>query len=180
MLYSRWNRVIGIPDKAFVICGSILQSMVSTWMWMPGVVLMAQLCPKGMEASMYALLAGCHNIGSSVSQSFGAFMLERLGVNPSGKAGDPGEFENLWIAALISSMIPMFSLWLIPYCIPDALQTDTIIGENISSATAGSPYEMMKRKTKTSELDGETESGGDLEESDGESRLLIEYPVLVK
>ena len=143
MLYSRTNRALGIPDKAFVICGSVLQSMISTWMWMPGVVLMAQLCPKGMEASMYALLAGCHNIGSSVSQSFGAFMLEQLGVNPSGKAGDPEQFKNLWVAALISSLVPMVSLALIPYCVPNALQTDTILNENITSATAGSPWEQM-------------------------------------
>jgi hypothetical protein len=40
-------------------------------------------------------------------------MLERLGVNPSGKAGEPAEFENLWIAALISSIVQMLSLWLI-------------------------------------------------------------------
>jgi len=169
MLYSRLNLQLGIPDKVFVICGSVLQSLISTWMWMPGVVLMAQLCPRGMEASMYALLAGCHNIGSSVAQSFGAFMLENLHVNPTGKEGDPEQFGNLWIAALVSAIFPMFSLALIPYCVPDALQTDTILSENVSSATAGSPWERYfgtKRAAVTV-----TPSTDDQDES--ESRELI-------
>ena len=143
LIYSRVNISLGIPDKVFVLTGSVLQSVISTWMWMPGVVLMAQLCPKGMEAAMYALLAGCHNIGGSVAQSFGGFMLERLEVNPSGKPGEGASFDNLWIAALVSALFPMCSLIMIPYCVPNALQTETVLAEHPTSATAGSPWERL-------------------------------------
>ena len=33
---------------------------------------MSQLCPRGMEATMFALLAGCHNLGATISSNFGA------------------------------------------------------------------------------------------------------------
>ena len=147
-IYSRKNLDWGINDKAFVLSGSVLQSLISTWMWMPGVVLMAQLCPRGMEAAMYALLAGCHNIGGSVAQSFGAFLLERLGVNPSGKENEGATFEWLWVAALVSALMPMASLSMIPYCVPNALQTQTVLTDQPTSATAGSPWEQFWARKK--------------------------------
>jgi BT1 family len=140
MLYSRLL-VNVIPDKVFVLCGAALQSSIATWMWVPGVVLMAQLCPNGMEAAMYALLAGCHNIGGSVTGSIGAFMLEKLGTTPKGDIGEGEKFQHLWIAALIATLTPVLSLFLVPYCVPDAVQTDVILSSNPHSATAGSPYE---------------------------------------
>ena len=36
-----------------------------------------------MEATLYALLAGCHNLGNSISDYFGAFVLESLGCTPA-------------------------------------------------------------------------------------------------
>jgi folate/biopterin transporter len=147
LLYSRVVRDY-VSDKVFVLSASMLQSTISTWMWMPGVVLMAQLCPVGMEAAMYALLAGCHNIGSSVAQSFGAFMLETMGVTPNGTEGDARRMDNLWIASLVSSLVPMLTIVFVPYCIPDAYQTDTILLEAPESATAGSPWERICGKAE--------------------------------
>jgi hypothetical protein len=142
-VYSRKNKSLGIPDKAFVLSGSVMQSVIVIWTWMPGVVLLAHLCPVGMESSMYALLAGCSNIGGSVAQSFGAMVLAKLDVAPSGIENEGGTFRNLWIAALASALFPMVSLIMIPYCVPDALQTEDILTVNPSSCTAGSPWEKM-------------------------------------
>ena len=100
---------------------------------------------------MYALLAGCHNIGSSVAQSFGAFMLESLGVTPNGTVGDADKMTNLWLASLVSSVVPLFSVFLAPYCVPDAFQTDTILLDAPDSATHGSPWE---RWTSSRRSDG--------------------------
>jgi len=64
MVYTRANKTyFGIPDHLFVLGGAVLNSIFHQWMWIPGVVLLSQLCPKGVEATMYALLAGCHNVG---------------------------------------------------------------------------------------------------------------------
>merc|ERR1719261_1717319 len=64
VMLSRLNVRLGIPDDMMVVGGSVLQTVVGQWMWMPGVVILSQLCPKGMEATMYALLAGCHNLAT--------------------------------------------------------------------------------------------------------------------
>merc|ERR1719326_2616244 len=85
VMFTRLNVRLGLPDHAFVLGASVLTTVVAQWMWMPGVVILSQLCPKGMEATMYALLAGCHNLGGTVASSCGACMLKWLNVNPSGE-----------------------------------------------------------------------------------------------
>eukprot|EP00959_Pyramimonas_sp_CCMP1952_P431962 9046278-Pyramimonas_sp.AAC.1 len=62
-MFARVNVWLGIPDKALVLGLSTFEEILEQWQWMPQVVILAKLCPKGMEATMYALLAGCHNLG---------------------------------------------------------------------------------------------------------------------
>merc|ERR1719359_2456903 len=129
IIFTRRNLVWGIPDHFFIL-GSTCQEIVRQWQWVPGIVVMSQLCPKGMEATMFSLLAGCHNLGSLIADYLGAFMLEFLQVNPSG--GDNNEeaaFTNLWKASIISTSLPMLTILLIP----------VLIREHQDSATWGSP-----------------------------------------
>merc|ERR1719356_2189817 len=102
---------------------------------MPGVVMTSQLCPKGMEATMYALLAGCHNLGNTISSSLGAMVLVWLGCSPSGAPGESKQFENLWLASVISMILPTATLLLIPWLIPNAKQTDKLLTEGDRRAT---------------------------------------------
>jgi len=69
-----------IPDYAFVLGGTVLQKVFDSWTYLPAGVLLSQMCPKGMEATMFALLAGCSNLGRGVASYFGAFMLLYLDV----------------------------------------------------------------------------------------------------
>jgi hypothetical protein len=71
IMFTRLNKRWGLPDHAFVLGSSVLTSVIGQWMWMPGVVILSQLCPKGMEATMYALLAGCHNLGNTIASNCG-------------------------------------------------------------------------------------------------------------
>merc|ERR1719335_802908 len=107
MVYTRFNRKIGIPDHLFVLGGAVLNSIFHQWMWIPGVVLLSQLCPKGVEATMYALLAGCHNLGLSTASYLGACMLKVLHISPSGAENEGHNFDNLWVAALIQALAPV-------------------------------------------------------------------------
>jgi hypothetical protein len=58
IVFTRKNLEWGIPDKFFVLGGTVTSAIISNWMWMPGVMIMSRLCPAGMEATMFALLAG--------------------------------------------------------------------------------------------------------------------------
>jgi len=142
VLFLRWNLKIGIPDHAFVIGSQASQALVMQWMWMPGVIILSQLCPAGMEATMYALLAGCHNLGNAISANCGAYLLHLLDVNPQGNLDETHTFDKLWVATLIAIVLPFLTIFTIPWLIPNAKQTDTLLDENSShSATAGSVFE---------------------------------------
>merc|ERR1719231_1319897 len=92
-----------------------------------------------MEATMFALLAGCHNLGGLISDFFGAFVLQMLHVDPAGLSGEGVQFDNLWKASLISSLLPMLPILLINSLIPDSQQTCSLLTEHPESATVGSP-----------------------------------------
>jgi len=138
MLFTRLNKKWGLPDHAFVLGASVLQTVIAQWMWMPGVIINSQLCPKGMEATMYALLAGCHNLGSNIASNMGALFLQVLGCTPNGSMNETIKFGNLWIACSLSILFPVLTLALLPYLIPDALQTDRLLPEGERDATEGS------------------------------------------
>mmetsp|Transcript_33907 Transcript_33907/g.79292 ORF Transcript_33907/g.79292 Transcript_33907/m.79292 type:complete len:615 (+) Transcript_33907:159-2003(+) len=138
VVFTRVNLSWGIPDYLFVLGSTSAQEAVRQWQWMPGMVMLSQMCPKGMEATMFALLAGCHNFGSSIAQFLGAFVLGNLGVDPTGGVDEGSEFDNLWIASLIATVLPTLSIALVPFMVPDAKQTDVLLMENSDSATAGS------------------------------------------
>lgn len=138
IMLSRLNVRIGIPDHIFVLGASVFQTVIAQWMWMPGVVILSQLCPKGMEATMYALLAGCHNLGNTIASNCGALVLQWLGCDPSGQPSEDAHFKNLWIGAAASTLLPMVTLLLLPYMIPDARQTDKLLKDDEINATSGS------------------------------------------
>merc|ERR1711971_560551 len=99
IFFARLNRDMHIPDSAFVLGSAVAQNIILTWQWMPQVVILSYLCPKGMEATMYALLAGCHNLGNTIAANCGAVLLEWLQCAPSGEKGESDQFKHLWVAS---------------------------------------------------------------------------------
>lgn len=126
--YLRWN-VGWLPDPLFVVGNEVLLVVCGVWTMMPCSIMMLQLCPEGLEATVYALLAGSSNLGSALSQYFGAFLLDALAIRPTGGRGESAQFGNMWIAALISLSLPILPLFLLPVLIPDAAQTDRLLEE---------------------------------------------------
>jgi len=58
-LILRWNLAWGIPDEAFALGEASIQGVIGWVCSMPIFVLAARLCPKGMEATMYACCCCC-------------------------------------------------------------------------------------------------------------------------
>lgn len=143
MMFLRWNEKIGIHDTFFIVGSSLATAVIRQWRWMPGVVIMSQLCPRGMEATMLALLAGCDNLGNQIGDYIGAYVLEVLDVHPKGGEHEGAEFDNLWKASLVATFLPVFTVLLVPVCIPNAKQTDTLLVDHVNSPTAGSPFSWL-------------------------------------
>lgn len=140
LLFTRYNLVLGIPDATFVLSSTVLGSVINQWRWMPGVVILSHLCPKGMEAIMYALLAGCHNLGNMVSSSAGAYLLEVMGCKPAGLPHESEQFENLWKISAITTVLPAVTIICLFWLIPNARQDERLMAEEDCDATKGSVY----------------------------------------
>jgi len=126
-VFLRWNLKVGIPDELFVLGSQALQQMVLQLGWIPGVVLMSHLCHEGMEATMYALMAGSQNLGSNISYFTGAYILEALKVQPSGNEDEGHQFENLWLVAVFSALGGLIPLLFLPLLIPDARPDERLV-----------------------------------------------------
>ena len=73
-------------------------------------------------------------------------LLKYLNVQPNGSKNESKQFDNLWLASLIGSVIPVVTLFLVHILIPDSSQTDKLITENEESATHGSIYDLYLRR----------------------------------
>lgn len=170
VMYTRLNLWLGIPDTVFVLGSSVSTIVIRQWQWMPGMVIMSQLCPAGMEATMFALLAGCANIGNTIADYTGAYVLEVLHVHPTGAAGESAQFQNLWIASCIATMLPAITIFMIPYLIPQARQTDKLLLANPTSATSGSPLSLWLESRR---------GAADVTRPDADTPLVADAPVRV-
>jgi hypothetical protein len=151
IMFLRLPAQLGIPDKFFVIGSSVSTVVIKQWQWMPGVVILSQLCPTGMEATIFALLAGCMNLGTQIADYSGAYLLEVLNVHPVGTANEDAQFANLWKASMCATLLPAVTVLLIPFLIPSARQTETLLMTDPSSATAGSPIDTWMKTTTPEE-----------------------------
>jgi len=118
-VYTRYNLELGIPDKIFVLGNVVTQAFLYGILWIPSVVIIAHACPVGLEASVFGLLAGAHNIGSIISAFFGSRLLLAFDVRPSGKLNEGKEFDNLWKCAVIQGLMPFVTLVMVPVLLPD-------------------------------------------------------------
>ncbi|CAJ1366817.1 unnamed protein product [Effrenium voratum] len=137
LLYSRFNQTVGIPDHVFVIGTGVVQNIMNQWQWLPQVIILSYFCPKGMEATMYALLAGCHNLGNTIASCWGALLLQSLGVTPSGAVGESDRFDNLWKASVVASCLPIITVVALFQFIPAVRQGDRVVDPH-ATATKGS------------------------------------------
>ena len=128
VMYKRWNLLLGIPDWAFVLGAEAVQIIVAAWNNIPATTMLSKLCPPGMEATMFALLAGSSNLGGSLAVYQGTFVMKLLGVNPSGARHESAQFENLWLASLISTLLSLVTVAFVVCFIPDRYQTESLLG----------------------------------------------------
>ncbi len=173
IFFLRWNVAMGVPDWLFVLGAEGLQVITAVWSSLPFSVMMLQLCPPGMEATMYALLAGSSNLGSALAQYQGAFVLDQLGIRPTGAAGEGAQFDNMWIAVLINTLLPLVPLLAIPLLIPNAAQTDSLLDEAVE-AVAQDFEEMVEMQTFCGDGSVVRHASDDAEETSESGGAMIE------
>eukprot|EP01062_Namystynia_karyoxenos_P065272 TRINITY_DN5872_c0_g1_i1.p1 TRINITY_DN5872_c0_g1~~TRINITY_DN5872_c0_g1_i1.p1 ORF type:complete len:609 (+),score=124.01 TRINITY_DN5872_c0_g1_i1:149-1828(+) len=124
LIYLRVNVKLGIPDDMFLVTSTVVGSVLAMFTWVPGMLIISQLCPKGAEATMFALLAGSQNFGQGLGVYFGAFLLHIFKVTPHGHDNESHAFDNLWKVAVIGTLLPLLPLLIVRRCIPGASQRE--------------------------------------------------------
>ena len=110
LLVTHANRALGIDDRWFSLGDSLVLAVAGKIAFMPVLVLAARLCPKGVEATLFAVLMSVNNFGGFISYQGGALLMHWLGITES-------NFDNLWllvIIANISTLLPLPLLGWLP------------------------------------------------------------------
>ncbi|XP_065862350.1 probable folate-biopterin transporter 4 [Euphorbia lathyris] len=110
VLVSRISLAYGISDKTMVIFGSALSDGINQFKFMPFLILSGQLCPPGIEGTLFALFMSINNLGSTLGSFTGAGLASILNLSS-------GSFDNLLLGIAIQILciyIPVALLFLIP------------------------------------------------------------------
>ena len=103
LLVTHANRALGIDDRWFSLGDSLILTVVGQITWMPVLVLSARLCPKGVEATLFALLMSIWNLSGLLSHELGALLTSWLGVTET-------NFDNLWLLVIITNLSTLLPL----------------------------------------------------------------------
>lgn len=109
VLVLRINLKFGLPDYFFVVIDEGVTHLIGRIKWMPLLVLSSKLCPAGIEGTFFALLMSIDHVGMLSSTWAGGLLLHVLKITRT-------QFENLWMAILIRSLlriVPIALLFLI-------------------------------------------------------------------
>jgi folate/biopterin transporter len=114
LLVTHANRALGIDDKWFSLGDSVILTVMGQIAFMPVLVLAARLCPKGVEATLFALLMSVVNVSGVLSHELGALLTYWLGVTET-------NFDKLWLLVLITNLSTLLPLPLLNW-LPSAAE----------------------------------------------------------
>jgi folate/biopterin transporter len=103
LLISHVNRDLGIPDGAFVFGDDVALAILGQVAFLPTLVLAARLCPKGIEAVLFASLMSLFNGASTVGTEIGALLTKYMGVTET-------NFENLGLLTIVCNLSSLYPL----------------------------------------------------------------------
>jgi len=123
--YQRWNLIVGLPDWLFMLGKASVQNTLGMINFMPTTILISKVCPHGIEATVYALLAGFSNFGRTIAGYLGAYALTLVGMDHIG-TGEVDDFSNAWKAVLVGALSAPIAIFLLPFLIPDASMNEEL------------------------------------------------------
>lgn len=130
IMVKRWNIYIGIPDHAMYILGDQIVYQTCYYLtYMPIVLLLSRLLPRGTECMVMAVMSSLGNFGSALSNSIMSLIIE-LGWNIISEKTDGVwrcDFSNLpWLILVGHFACPLLILPLTVLLLPAARISDDI------------------------------------------------------
>jgi len=120
LLVTGYNRELGLDDQIFSLGDSVVLTLLGQISFLPVLVLAARICPRGVEATLFASLMSLLNAGGFVSGLLGSGLTAALGVTSE-------NFDNLTILVLIcclAQLLPLPLLRMVPGDAPPLASVD--------------------------------------------------------
>lgn len=130
VLVTRANVPLGLSDRAFALADGAVLTALGQVTFMPTLVLAAQLCPPGVEGSLFAALMSVYNASGVTSSELGALLTSALGVTDS-------NFDRLWLLITLCSfsyLLPLPFLRFVDRAPPDVPENATTEPLNASTS----------------------------------------------
>jgi folate/biopterin transporter len=137
LLVTHANRALGIDDRLFSLGDSLILTVMGQITWLPVLILSARLCPKGIEATLFALLTSVWNLSMLLSHELGALLTHVLGITET-------NFDNLWLLVIItnlSTLLPLPFIGWLPEKDPQSLVAETT-NDKMLSPTEAAPHHL--------------------------------------
>ncbi|VEP16742.1 Folate-biopterin transporter [Hyella patelloides LEGE 07179] len=138
LLVTHANRALGIDDRLFSLGDSLILTVMGQITWMPVLVLSARLCPKGVEATLFALLMSIWNLSLLLSNEFGALLTSALGITET-------NFDRLWLLVIItnlSTLLPLFFIGWLPEKDPQSSE-EANVSDTMLSPGEAAPHRLV-------------------------------------
>ena len=136
LLVTHANRALGIDDRWFSLGDSLILTVAGQITWMPVLVLSARLCPKGVEATLFALLMSIWNLSGLLSHELGALLTSWLGVTET-------NFDKLWLLVIITNLSTLLPLPFLPWLPAGDTQAEIKTIENALAPAEASGHHAM-------------------------------------
>jgi len=123
LLIYHINREFGIPDGAFVFGDDVILAVLGKFAFLPILALAARICPRGIEAVLFATLMSIFNGASSLGTEVGAVLTNYFKVTES-------NFDNLALLTVICNVSSLYPLFFIKLLDGVGTKSETEMEEN--------------------------------------------------
>jgi len=110
LLYTHANRSMGIPDVAFIFLDDVILITMGQVLFVPLLTLVAMLCPKGLEGTVFCVYTALMNGGNQLSTLISAGLMSCFGIT----AHNFDNIVELRIVTLVLQLIPCLVIFLVP------------------------------------------------------------------
>ncbi|KAH9578174.1 Biopterin transporter family [Trypanosoma melophagium] len=159
IVVMRWNRPRVSDHVVFILGDAVFSEAVNMLGWMPMIVLLSRLCPRGSESTVYAIVAASANLGQSMASVIGTLIMEYLlpvATKP------PCDYSNLkWIIVVGGFCVPLLQIPLVFLLIPRARICDNLNDVNFPNAVQA---EMSEEKNLSKSADDENPASPGVEQ----------------
>ncbi|KAK7194906.1 putative pteridine transporter [Novymonas esmeraldas] len=127
IMVKRWNVAIGIPDHAMYILGDQIVYQVCYYLsYMPIVLLLSRLLPRGTECMVMAVMSSLGNFGAALSASVGSLIIELGWPVVADEATATCDFHNVPYLILVGHFALPMLIFPLTMMLPAARISDDI------------------------------------------------------